>query len=209
MGMTFGKNHPRGFTLIEIVVVIAIIAVLAGILTPIVSKYIKESKAARALADLKRIHAALGAFYSDRNLKGIWPIYIDPILPLNEDNHLYLLIGPGRDAGVEGEGRELFNELGGWPAEKIDRLENHLLYNRPPVNQYKNWGGPYITKITADPWGNHYSVNVKYLTNFYPQEGELTWVISGGMNKTWETAFSQLNDDNITIDGDDMVSRIE
>jgi general secretion pathway protein G len=199
----------RGFTLIEIVIVIAVIGILAGILLPIIAKHITDSKVTRAFADVHRIHAAIGAFYGDRNLKGIWPLYIDPALPLTENNHLYLLIGPGRDAAVEGEGAEFWNESGGWSPEKIDRMEDHLIYNQPPVNEYKDWDGPYITKITADPWGTHYAVNVKYLTDFYPRDGEVVWVISAGVNSTWETDFSQLNDTDLIIGGDDIISRIE
>ncbi len=202
-------KRDNGFTLIETVVVIAIIAVLAGILTPIITKQIKDSKISRAVADLRRIHGALGAFYGDRNLKGTLPLYINPLLPLSEDNHLYLLIGPGRDAAVDGEGTEFWNELGGWPPEKIDRMEDHLIYNHPPKNRYYGWDGPYLTKITADPWGHHYAVNVKYLTGFYPLEGEVIVVISAGMNGTWETDFSQLNDVEVKIGGDDMISRFK
>jgi general secretion pathway protein G len=206
--MDQGKLN-RGFTLIEIVIVVAVIGILAGILVPIIAKHIKDSKVTRAFADVHRIHAAVGAFYSDRDLKGKWPMFIDPALPLTEDNHLYLLIGPGKDAGVDGEGAEFWNETGGWPSERVDRMEDHLVFNQPPVNEYQGWDGPYITRITTDPWGNHYGVNVKYATDFYRLEGEVVWVISAGANATWETDFSQLNDTDLVIGGDDIVSRIE
>jgi prepilin-type N-terminal cleavage/methylation domain-containing protein len=200
----------RGFTLIEMIVVIAVIAVLASIITPIIAKYLEDSKLSRAVSDVKMISAAIGDFYKDN---ARWPIFIDPTMPLTESNNLLLLLGVGRDAAVvpgETLDTKFWNEVGGWPAQRIDRLEDHLVYNEPPTHQYNSlkWKGPYLSKITADPWGNHYSVNTAYLTNFYP-EGEVVWVISAGKNETWETDFRQLNSSSTTVGGDDVSFRIK
>jgi len=53
----------KGFTIIELIVVIAIIAVLAGIVMTNVSRYINKSKEARAIADAQNISKALSLFY--------------------------------------------------------------------------------------------------------------------------------------------------
>jgi prepilin-type N-terminal cleavage/methylation domain-containing protein len=200
----------RGFTLIEMIVVIAVIAVLASIITPMIAKYLEDSKISRAVSDVKMIGAAIGDFYKDN---ARWPIFIDPTIPLTESNSLLLLLGVGRDAAMvtrETLDTKFWNEVGGWPAHRIDRLEDHLVYNEPPTHQYNplKWKGPYLSKITADPWGNHYSVNTAYLTNFYP-EGEVVWVISAGKNETWETNFRQLNSSATTVGGDDISFRIK
>ncbi len=195
-----------GFTLIEVIVVIAAIAILAAILTPVVAKNIKDAKVSRAVGDVKVIAAAVGDFFKD--LKE-WPILIDAAKPVGPDNHLYLLVGYGKDGATNGGTTMDWNKIGGWPAEKIDRMENHLMRNHPPLHQYDPtlWHGPYIARITADPWGTHYSINVAYLTPYHP-EGEVVWVISAGENKTWETEIAQKNDD-IVIGGDDIVFRIK
>jgi len=204
------QNFKRGFTLIEIIVVIAVIATLASILTPVIVKYLEDSKISRAVSDVKIIGAAIGDFYKD-NAK--WPIFIDPTLPLTDTNNLYLLTGFGNDAAFindDNSDTRFWNEFGGWPANRIDRLEDHLVYNEPPVNQYDitRWKGPYITRITSDPWGNHYSVNAAYLPDFFP-DGEVVWVISAGKDQTWETDISQLNSSSLTIGGDDIAFRIK
>jgi len=45
----------KGFTLIELAVVLAIIAILAAILTPMVTSYLDQARQARAQADLRSI----------------------------------------------------------------------------------------------------------------------------------------------------------
>ena len=201
--------NGKGFTLIEIVVVVAVVAILAGILTPIVAKQITDGKISRAFSDVKVIGAAIGDFYKDNDK---WPIYINPSLSLAENNRLDLLVGVGNDAASEGEDTGLWNE-GGWGTNFVDRMEDHLVYNEPPSHPVDydepKWNGPYIAKITSDPWGSHYSVNARYLNSFYQEEGEVVWVMSPGVNVTWETGFSQLNTSSVNMGGDDIGFRIK
>ena len=203
-------NFSIGFTLIEIIVVIAAIAILVSILTPMMVKHLEDSKISRAVSDVKIIGAALGDFYKD-NAK--WPIFIDPTLPLTDSNNIFLLLGVGNDAdSIDHDtlDAKFWNKAGGWPVNRTDRLEDHLMYNEPPINQYNpaRWKGPYLSKITADPWGNHYSVNALYLSELLP-EGEVVWVLSAGKDETWETDISQLNSSLIMVGGDDIAFRIK
>jgi prepilin-type N-terminal cleavage/methylation domain-containing protein len=55
----------RAFTLVEILVVIGIIVVLAGILVPLVGKAFKQAKRTRTAADLNSISIALEAYKAD------------------------------------------------------------------------------------------------------------------------------------------------
>lgn len=58
----------RGFSLIELLVVVAIIAILVGVATPYYSDYVKESKRAKALQDLDVLKQAVVLFNSQEDL---------------------------------------------------------------------------------------------------------------------------------------------
>src|SRR6266540_4367667 len=64
--------RTKGFTLIELAVVLAIIAVLAAVLTPLVTGYLDQARIARAQADVRTIADSLKLHQRD---SGRYPIY--------------------------------------------------------------------------------------------------------------------------------------
>jgi type IV pilus assembly protein PilE len=59
-----GQNQ-KGFTLIEIMVVVAIVGILASIAIPSYTDYVKKGKAAEATANLADLHVKMEQYYQD------------------------------------------------------------------------------------------------------------------------------------------------
>ena len=64
------RSAQRGFTLTEIVVAIAVLAILAGAMTPLVVKQIEKSRKSRSQQDLRVIKVAFEQYFADT---GRWP----------------------------------------------------------------------------------------------------------------------------------------
>ncbi len=61
----FYKRNKKGFTLIELMIVIAIIGILAAIAIPQFTAYKKRGYNASAKSDLKNIYTAAQAYFGD------------------------------------------------------------------------------------------------------------------------------------------------
>ncbi|MCX7770292.1 MAG: type II secretion system protein GspG [Proteobacteria bacterium] len=176
-------REEKGFTLIEVIVVAAIIAVLAGIIVPLVFKEVDESKISKAKADLKTIQTAIMMFYKD-NQK--WPKYEN-------------------DGGTLVESVTLLRTDGGLPNDidayfdttLIKMLKNHLIENG--VGYDSRWKGPYINEANPDPWGNSYIIDVASLGTPNP-----VWILSAGPNGKVETPRNAQS-----VQGDDIGIRLQ
>src|SRR5438552_11243227 len=63
--MKFPATRAHGFTLIEMIVVILVIATLAALLVPAASRTLDRAKSAQAKNDLTQIVTAVNAFYTE------------------------------------------------------------------------------------------------------------------------------------------------
>ena len=64
------RNHRAGFTLVEIMIVVAIIALLAAIAVPNFLRARKRSQATRILEDLRIIDSAIDQYAIENNKSG-------------------------------------------------------------------------------------------------------------------------------------------
>lgn len=68
-GITAKKNGKEGFSLIELIVVVVIIAILVAIATQDMGRTTEDSKIARAKADIRTLSGALDIYYADTGNK--------------------------------------------------------------------------------------------------------------------------------------------
>ena len=185
------QKGREGFTLIEVIVVAGIIAVIAGILVPIIFKEIDEAKKSRAMADIKSISSAMLVFRKDL---GIWPSKLP-----NCVSEATMLIS---NSGELDDGKMHFSARGfdGTKALKLAALYINL------GGCYTNWKGPYMASVTADPWGNAYIIN----SNAFAGTSGV-WLLSAGPNGCVDTdAAGDLNGSPCTgSPGDDIGIRLQ
>ncbi|HLA38319.1 MAG TPA: prepilin-type N-terminal cleavage/methylation domain-containing protein [Candidatus Brocadiales bacterium] len=196
------RNSSGGFTLIEVIIVLAIIGLLASVLTPTVVRYVQSSKLRRATKDVGLIGAAIAAFYNDL---GDWPVWQVGTARQSGDAKAALLYGPGTLPGQSGvpsgdTGDTLVNQLGvNNPAYPTNVADPTLPYA---------WRGPYLEQFRADPWGHAYLVNVKFLWPQNEQGNKPVYALSSGPNRVVDTDFEQAGP-NMIVGGDDIVYRIK
>lgn len=206
------KKRAKGFTLIEIVVVLAIIATIAAFLTPMLFDYLKESKTSRAKADVRNIAASIANF--NRDLQ-VYPIY-KATTKADSATVLVLHTNEGNQAGLDTgiTGWTTAEDTSGGTIQVLDKalLDGKLadastLYTNV-VKKPGEWKGPYMTDFKADPWGNKYYVSAE---GMQPGSVKAAFVLSAGPNGKIETALQQdaAGATVFAVGGDDVAYRIK
>lgn len=214
------KPHPRpgdsGFTMLELIVVVAAIAILAAILTPMVLKLIDDARVSRAQNEVEAIATAVSALYKDT---ARWP-YTNANGPTG--NAVSRLIGstnvPTLAASGAGTG------AAGWGTTGTAKPLGDFLYWNNPDNDSRadgrnanqanadyatsgegSWKGPYLEDYDVeDPWGHAYVVNVRYLPggSYSGTQRHKVMVISAGPDGLWSTPFDDATTE--AVQGDDI-----
>ncbi len=176
-------RDSRGYTLTEIIVAVAVIAILAGAMTPLIFKQIERSRAARARQDLDAVKAAFLQYRADTQY---WPCSWDASTSNNVKGWF-----TGYYCLYEDDHRH------GWDGPYLDRSGGQVNgHYRAAVYQDGQWTG------VVDPWGRPYMV---YEANTSTSGAEYGAVVlySVGKNGRADTADADLLQGNAS--GDDVV----
>lgn len=205
-----------GFTLIELVFVIAIIVVLASIFLPLAVSKLRKADEVGTDASIQEIAAALTSFYDDlkhfptcgAGAGGATPADCSPLGSVND--LIFLAFGDGSDAitttypdaATGGNNWDLQVNDGATPA--TNNGFNHVVRNLPRATgtetdgtQYetsgsKRWRGPYLSRVSVDAWGRTFIAYVGAMesggTKVSGSSGSHKgWILSAGPNNSLDT----------------------
>ncbi len=85
-------RRPRGFTLLELIVVIAIIALAFGILFAVFDGILERGRDGRRLSDMSELRKALSLYTINR---GRFPVSVNPVTITGSDEFSNLLLSEG------------------------------------------------------------------------------------------------------------------
>ncbi len=186
--------NQKGFTLLEILIAVAIIAVLVAVLVPIAVNQMEKADITRAWSDVNAIATAVTNFRSDtkefptRNSSGT----------TNWASVLY----SGQSWASHGE------TFAGSVNYGSNRDRIYLHFNLNDHNRYPawdnttliGWHGPYLDKDFLDPWGHMYILCTTAMTQ--PSSGGpfYSWILSSGPNGRFQTDDQNMD----TLQGDDI-----
>jgi general secretion pathway protein G len=131
----FGRHRKpqHGFTLIEVMVVVVILAILATVVVPRIMDRPDQARVTRAQQDIRAVEAALNLYRldnfrypsTDDGLEALVPKYLDS-LPEDPWGNRYLYLSPGEKGefdvysygadGTEG-GEGVDKDIGNWNKE--------------------------------------------------------------------------------------------
>ncbi|WOO42602.1 type II secretion system protein [Rubellicoccus peritrichatus] len=132
------KKYTLGFSLIELIVTIAVVGILAGILIPVIGKARVKASSAISASNLRQIGSAIELYAADHKsqLPGpIWsaqgPYYWDV-----EGNLAYFIKDYLVDESWDNSGKRGYSDIFAYPAWEASVEENtapSYFFNRSPV----------------------------------------------------------------------------
>lgn len=196
-------GRRAGFTLIELILVVAVVAILAAILVPTVFSILDDAALTKGKADVKAVSASTVKFRDDT---GEYPTRYAAGALGAEVNLLY----SGTVAPVAAD---FSPALGGGDPFNCATVTNcetfafPFITNTSTLNAYpsvptakKRWKGPYLSENSPDEFDDPYIVYVRRLKTTGAVTTERAWVVFAGQNKMYETTPG-----HTSAQGDDFV----
>lgn len=192
-------KHARGFTLVEAAVAIGVVAVLAGIIIPLVLKNLEDARRARARNDIQIIAAAIASQMRDtgnRPRRAVGPAAgpPHPLQGMTGVGDAVWVSGGALPAIVPAAGagaapvppfpppaQNTFENLFATGPGDPQQLSFHLFNILLPAQGNLRYRGPYLGLDMArktDPWGRAYLI-IGYNLNSQGAHGPV-WVVSAG-----------------------------
>ena len=195
----------RGFALIEIAIVLAVIAILAAVLTPLLMNYAEQGRIARAQGDVASIANAMRLYRRDT---GRWPIYSSQATYDSQQccGGTSSLIGSGAGSNPA-DGTAIWNVSTRISSTSLELFINGNLSNVTTAGSFPrpHFGGPYIGNLDADPWGHKYILTG---ANMFEDAIDHAFVISAGPNGQLDTENNQADQQPMVAGPDDIVAEI-
>jgi prepilin-type N-terminal cleavage/methylation domain-containing protein len=145
----------RGFTLIEIVIVAAIVAILAALLQPVYSRAKYSAQVQSSVTRLRQLQVAVQLYRSEQDLHGF---SVDQFPPYAHVYTSYLSFGEdffrspcGYKDGIESNLKRLSYQYTPFN-DKVSELhltryeENALLFRDPHCNTLEQWENAYMSR---------------------------------------------------------------
>lgn len=206
------RKTNAGFTLIEAAVAIAVVAILSGIIVPLVVKNLQDSQIARAKNDVQVIAAAVASQLKDT---GARPSAAGPGTSTGATYTVWGS-GGGNPTGAAMTASCTFTNLFTFP--KTTALAQDLFFGTgttvTSASEF-SYRGPYMAEDVAnksDPWGTRYLI-VGYNAAGQTANGPI-WVVSCGPDRSTLAANvpAAANPPSIwvatTVGEDDIIMRV-
>ncbi|MFQ5881987.1 MAG: prepilin-type N-terminal cleavage/methylation domain-containing protein [Candidatus Methylomirabilales bacterium] len=192
-------GRERGFTLIELILVVVVVAILAAILVPTVLSILDDSAVTKGKADAKAIAGAVVAFRKD---VGEFPTRDASGAAGDEVNLLYS--GTTAPLVTTFGGASPATEMVSFDcttAANCESFEFPFFTNVSTSNAYdtptdpddptdKGWKGPYISENAIDEFGSPYIIYVSRLRRADKVTSERSFVVFAGPDKIYDTTPS-------------------
>jgi prepilin-type N-terminal cleavage/methylation domain-containing protein len=207
----------RGFSLFEVVIAVALVALLAVAVAPPIMRSLNQGRVSRAQSDARVIGNALLNFYKD---VGQWPVQTDR----DPEPEVDRLVGNaglgGGNKGIAGgdsqvKGARTWDSFGEPSSISHHLIRNHHGNIKPLYTvserpfEEPGWNGPYLDTVPLDPWGHPFVVNICFThparSGHWSAYNEYhnIMVVSAGPNGLFETPFDP-NEYPEELGGDDV-----